>query len=80
MRDKILFNLWEIKHRILEFPERYMWPTLAALLPRKLVYYASIRLMAHATTGKYSSQIVPDLTAMDALQRWYPAPAASGEE
>ena len=39
-------------------------------LPRKLVYWCSIRLIVHATTGEYSHQIVPDLTAMDALERW----------
>lgn len=43
---------------------------IAWAMPRWLVYWCSIRLMAHATTGQYSSQIVPDLTAMDALKRW----------
>lgn len=46
----------------------YTW--LAWRLPRRLVYWASIRLMVAATQGKYSSQIVPDLAAMDALKRW----------
>jgi hypothetical protein len=39
-------------------------------LPKNLVYWCAIRVMAHATTGQYSSQIVPDLTAADALKRW----------
>ena len=39
-------------------------------LPRRLVYWCSIRLIAHATQGQYGNQIVPDLTAMDALDRW----------
>ncbi len=39
-------------------------------MPRWLVYYCSIRLMSSATTGKYSNTIVPELTAMDALDRW----------
>jgi hypothetical protein len=39
-------------------------------LPKSLVYWCAIRLMAHATTGKYSNQVVPELLAMDALQRW----------
>ena len=43
---------------------------LAWRLPRRLVYWATIRLLAHATTGEYSSQIVPELRAIDALQRW----------
>lgn len=39
-------------------------------LPRRLVYFCAIRLMANATTGKYSNQIVPDLTTVEALQHW----------
>lgn len=38
--------------------------------PRWLVYWCTIRCAAHATQGKYSKQIVPDLTMMDALKRW----------
>lgn len=40
------------------------------LLPRWMVMWCSIRLIAHATTGKYSNTIVPELSAMDALKRW----------
>lgn len=43
---------------------------VASLLPRKVVYYASIRLGVHATTGQHSNQVVPDLTFLDALKRW----------
>jgi hypothetical protein len=39
-------------------------------LPKRLVYQCAIRVIAHATTGQYANQIVPDLTAMDALERW----------
>lgn len=39
-------------------------------LPKRLVYWCAIRLIAWATTGKYSGQVVPKLTAMDALKRW----------
>lgn len=49
---------------------------VAWALPRWLVYWAAIRLMAHATQDQYSNQIVPELTAMDALKRW-PAPVAT---
>jgi len=45
-----------------------MW--VAWNMPKKLAYWASIRVMSYATVGKYSSQIVPDLTATDALKRW----------
>jgi hypothetical protein len=39
-------------------------------LPRKLVYWCAIRVMAHATQGQYGNQEVPALLAMDALKRW----------
>jgi hypothetical protein len=47
-----------------------LWKKLAWMLPRKLVYWCAIRVAANATTGIYSSQVVPDLTAMDAIERW----------
>jgi hypothetical protein len=43
---------------------------LAYRLPPKIVYFAAIRLGAHATVGEYESQIVPDLLFMDAVRRW----------
>lgn len=39
-------------------------------LPRRVIYWCAIRVAANATQGKWGSQVVPDLTAMDALQRW----------
>ena len=45
--------------------ERIAW-----LLPRKIVYWAAIRLGSYGTAGKYSHQVVPELTFMDALSRW----------
>lgn len=46
----------------------YKW--LAWKLPKKLVYWACIRVFAHATTGKYSHQNVVALTFSEALGRW----------
>jgi len=43
---------------------------LATKLPRKLVYYCTLNAAAHATTGKYSGTIVPELTAMDCIKRF----------
>ena len=39
-------------------------------LPRDVVYWAAIRLIAFATTGRYGSTVVPELRVMDALERW----------
>ena len=46
----------------------YLW--LAYRLPRRLVYWCARRLITYATTGKYGYQVVPELLAMDALNRW----------
>lgn len=47
-----------------------LWIKLAWFIPKKLTYWASIRLMVNATVGEYSSQDVAALTCADALQRW----------
>lgn len=39
-------------------------------LPRTLVYWCAIRLMAHATTGKYGADDPTTLNVMEALKRW----------
>ncbi|WP_316196601.1 hypothetical protein [Bradyrhizobium sp. SZCCHNS3053] len=43
---------------------------LAGLLPRRLVYWAAVRLGAHATQGQHNDQEAPALTFVDALKRW----------
>ena len=45
-----------------------MW--LAWRMPRSLVAWCAYRVGAHATQGRWSSQVVPDLTFMDAMKRW----------
>jgi len=58
-----LFCKWaRVKEKV---PMKIAW-----LLPHQVVYFAAIRVCAAATTGKWSSQVVPELTAMDAIQRW----------
>lgn len=56
---------WRIRRPLERLRLALVW-----MLPRWLVYWCAVRLMAHATTGQHSNQVVPDLTAMDALQRW----------
>lgn len=43
---------------------------LAWALPRWLVYFAAIRLVAHGTSGEYDTTNPTYLGAMDALKRW----------
>lgn len=39
-------------------------------LPNDIVCYCAIRVVAEATTGKYSDTVVPELSAIDAVQRF----------
>lgn len=43
---------------------------IAWLMPKWLVKWCVIRLMPHATQGKYRNQNVPELTCIQALKRW----------
>lgn len=45
---------------------------IAFRLPKRLVMWCAVRVIANATTGAYGNQIVPELSAMDALDRWGP--------
>jgi hypothetical protein len=43
---------------------------LANRLPKMLIYYAGMRLLSYATTGRYSNIEVPRVTVMEALGCW----------
>ena len=47
-----------------------LWRRLAWLMPRDLVRWCYMRVVAHATTGEYGDTEVPELTVMDAIDRW----------
>ena len=55
-------NIYKIKEKI---QMKVAW-----MLPKWLVTWASIRMIAYATQGEYGDTIVPELTAMDAVKRW----------
>jgi hypothetical protein len=46
------------------------WYWLVDRLPHKLVYFCFMKVMSHATTGKYSSTITTDITGMEAIERY----------
>lgn len=62
MIDNLIYNITRKLERFT------CW--IAYKLPRKLVMRCYFRVIAHATTGKYSSTVVPELTAMEAIDRW----------
>lgn len=47
-----------------------LWLWFIWRLPRPIVYWCAIRLVAHATTGKNGNVNPTDLGAMDALKMW----------
>ena len=59
------FIYWNIRRPLKMLPHH-----IAKIMPRWLVYYCMLRLISHATTGPYGAQLVSDLTAMDAIDRW----------
>ena len=50
------------------FDNACMW--LSWVLPRRVVYWCGIRIVAAATTGQYSGTVVPELGWHEALKRW----------
>ena len=46
------------------------WYWFVRLLPKKLLYFCFMKVMAHATTGEYGDTVVPELTGMDAIKRY----------
>jgi hypothetical protein len=60
---------WTFYYRVTRNKEQLLlW--FVGHLPREVAYRAAIRVGADATTGAYSNQNVPELTFMDALERW----------
>lgn len=46
------------------------WYWVVKHLPVKLVYFSFLHVMAHSTTGKYSTTIVHELSGMNAVWRY----------
>lgn len=60
---------YELKYQATKLSEK-LQRKIAWMLPRKIVMWAFVRVVSHATTGRWSNQTVPELSAMDALKRW----------
>jgi hypothetical protein len=59
----------EFRYRLSKHGDRALrW--IVWKMPRRLVMWASVRVILNATNGPYSDQVVPELLAMDALERW----------
>ena len=47
-----------------------VWQWLASKLPKRLVYFAVIRVWAYGTTGEFAATEVMNLTVDEAIRRW----------
>jgi len=47
-----------------------MWFYIVRLLPRHVLYFSYLHILAHSTTGKYKDTNTTEITAMGALKRW----------
>lgn len=62
-------RIHHLRHLAREAHERALM-AIAWRLPRSIAYWAAIRVMAHATTGKHGNTLVPELRATEAIERW----------
>lgn len=46
------------------------WYWFVRKLPKKILYFCSMQVILHSTSGKYSGTIVPELTGMEAVKRF----------
>ena len=46
------------------------WYWLVRRLPKKLVYFCFMHVLAYNTSGKYGTTVISELTAMDAIDRY----------
>jgi hypothetical protein len=56
---------WKLRAWLESFQMFCAW-----LMPRWLVRWCGVRMGAHATTGRFCDQVVPELAFMEALKRW----------
>lgn len=64
-----MVTIAEMRWRLTKARERTVMKVVWKL-PRTIVMWSTVRVIANATTGDYRNQVVPELTAMDALRRW----------
>lgn len=67
-----------MKHRVAQVEER-VYRYIAWRLPRKLVHWASIRLMAHATIV-WPTRTPDEVSIMDSLNAWELIPVPTEEK
>jgi len=46
------------------------WHWFVDKIPKRIMYFCFIHVMAYSTTGKYGSSVVSELSGMDAIGRY----------
>lgn len=64
-----MFSYWWKHYRHVQVEKALNW--IVWKLPKRLIYLASVRLMAHATTGKHNTTNPGELSTVEALRRWW---------
>jgi hypothetical protein len=65
---------WKLQRNIAVADSNFIARKIAWWLPRRVAYWCTLRVIAHATQGLWSNQNASTLLAMEALNRWYPIP------
>ena len=63
------FRLYMLQYRIHNWIEKRQ-RTIAWLLPKGIVKWCFYSVLAHATSGRWSNQLVPGMSWEIAAQRW----------
>lgn len=61
---------WLLKNQAEYYRDAFYQMVVWNLLPKKLVMWAGVRMMAHASTGRWGNQEVGTISMMEMLQRW----------
>ena len=56
---------WHVRRPLERLKLSFVWA-----LPRWLVYWCAMRVLANATTGRYGNEFPSEVTALEALDRW----------
>lgn len=68
LRAQIALKL-DLRYRMARISEGVVMAVVWAL-PRRIIYWAVVRALAHATTGKWGNEEPGRVTGFDMMERW----------
>lgn len=69
LRERVAVTRYGIKHDVRTFWRNGLWERLAQRMPRRLAYFAFVRVMAHAWSDAKHKE-PNDITYQEACERW----------